>query len=272
MPHSTDPKLIVPFATEGDPLRQTVDRRKKKKNLGNYTSVEELFCRVGKLSGCGLCEFNGTESWPEAECWHTGLLRQRQLSRIRSGSSAGQIKTVSHNETPLTVCGGKVFKRASLQMQAVLSSEEWVRKDVCRLNMWQKKQMLALSMHSLKVHSQIHNNKVEFKYKVHIKHLKHSAAVKNCIFMQAPCRDTYQNKTISPLEEFLHKPRNHFSNSGSKGLNLDPQLSALVSEMCHCTHEQKQPENNRASPQCRQVLCSLFSVSLPASAGLPCII
>lgn len=39
MPHSSDPKLIVPFATEGDPLRQTVDRRKKK-ILGNYTTVE----------------------------------------------------------------------------------------------------------------------------------------------------------------------------------------------------------------------------------------
>ena len=158
-------------------------------------------------------------------------------------------------------------------MQAVLRADDWVRKDVYRLNMWQKKkQILALFMHSLKVDGQIHNNKVEFKYKVQIKHLEHSAAVKKFIFMQAPCRDTYQNKTISPLEELFHKPRNHFSNSGSKGLNLDPQLQALVSEMCHCTHEQKQPENNRASPQCRQVLCSLFSVSLPSSAGLPCII
>lgn len=38
MPHSTDPKLIVLFATEGDPLRQTVDRGQKM--VGNYTSVE----------------------------------------------------------------------------------------------------------------------------------------------------------------------------------------------------------------------------------------
>lgn len=44
MPHGSDPKLIVPFATEGDPLRQTVDHGEregeKKKILGNYTSVE----------------------------------------------------------------------------------------------------------------------------------------------------------------------------------------------------------------------------------------
>lgn len=39
MAHSSDPKLIVPFATEGDPLRQTVE---KKKILGNYTSVEQF--------------------------------------------------------------------------------------------------------------------------------------------------------------------------------------------------------------------------------------
>lgn len=29
MAHSSDPKLIVPFATEGDPLRQTVEEEKK---------------------------------------------------------------------------------------------------------------------------------------------------------------------------------------------------------------------------------------------------
>lgn len=29
MPHSSDPKLIVPFATEGDPLRQTEEEKKK---------------------------------------------------------------------------------------------------------------------------------------------------------------------------------------------------------------------------------------------------
>lgn len=61
MPHSSDPKLIVPFATEGDPLRQTVDhgeRERRKKILGNYTSVES-FLWSGDLSGHGLCEFNG---------------------------------------------------------------------------------------------------------------------------------------------------------------------------------------------------------------------
>jgi len=35
MPHSSDPKLIVPFATEGDPLRQTGEHRGKKIILGN---------------------------------------------------------------------------------------------------------------------------------------------------------------------------------------------------------------------------------------------
>lgn len=31
MPHSSDPKLIVPFAAEGDPLRQTADHSREKK-------------------------------------------------------------------------------------------------------------------------------------------------------------------------------------------------------------------------------------------------
>lgn len=61
MPHSSDPKLIVPFAAEGDPLRQTADHRgKKKKNiLGNYTQVWSSCLRTWDLSGRGLCEFNG---------------------------------------------------------------------------------------------------------------------------------------------------------------------------------------------------------------------
>lgn len=48
MPHGSDPKLIVPFAADGDPLRQTADHRGKKgkeKNiLGNYT--QELSSRL----------------------------------------------------------------------------------------------------------------------------------------------------------------------------------------------------------------------------------
>lgn len=49
MPHSSDPKLIVRFTADGDPLRQTADhggekKRKRKNILGNYT--QELSSRL----------------------------------------------------------------------------------------------------------------------------------------------------------------------------------------------------------------------------------
>lgn len=59
MPHSGDPKLIVPFAAEGDPLRQTEEERKKSWVI---TQVWSTFLWSGNFSGRGLCEFNGRES------------------------------------------------------------------------------------------------------------------------------------------------------------------------------------------------------------------
>lgn len=67
MPHSSDPKLIVPCAADGDPLRQTADHRGKKEKilniyihiLGNYTQEWSSHLRAWNLSGRGLCEFNG---------------------------------------------------------------------------------------------------------------------------------------------------------------------------------------------------------------------
>lgn len=64
MPHSSDPKLIVPCAADGDPLEKDRGPQRKKKNeekniLGNYTQEWSSRLRTLDLSSRGLCEFNG---------------------------------------------------------------------------------------------------------------------------------------------------------------------------------------------------------------------
>lgn len=54
MPHSSDPKLIVPFATEGDPMRQTGEHRKKKSWV--ITQVWSTLLWSETLGGHGLYE------------------------------------------------------------------------------------------------------------------------------------------------------------------------------------------------------------------------
>lgn len=62
MPHSSDLKLIVPFDSEGDPLRQTQENRRKKNS-----------CVIKQVCSTFLCRGESWWAWIQWVQWKTEL-------------------------------------------------------------------------------------------------------------------------------------------------------------------------------------------------------